>query len=315
MSIPTRSNKKKKQLGRTFRAQWQVQLMVLCGMAALILFCYVPIGWNIIAFQDFKIIQGITGSQWVGLKHFRAFLVDDTFWMAMRNTLGMTAVKFIPNTLAPIAFAVIMSELPYPKMKKATQTLTYLPHFLSYVVVATLVNIILGPRGMVNQVLAGLGASQISFIDNADTFWGLSTWLDIWKETGWNSILYLAAISGVGPELYEAAKVDGAGRFKRIWHVTLPAIRWTFMMLLILNMGNLLSGGPVGSNFSQSRLIGNAFNYSRSYIVDTYSLELGMNNMRYSFATAISIFQSIISVTLLLITNTITRKTTGESLF
>lgn len=315
MNISTANRPRKKRFLRTLASQWQIQVMVLCGMAALIVFCYIPIGWNVIAFQDFKIIQGIAGSPWVGLKHFRSFLADDTFWMALRNTLGMTAVKFIPNTLAPIAFAIIMSELPHRRTKKVVQTLTYLPHFLSYVVVATLVAIILGPRGMVNQVLASLGLRQVSFIDNADTFWSLSAWLDVWKETGWNSILYLAAISGVGPELYEAAKVDGAGRLRRIWHVTLPAIRWTFMMLLILNMGNLLSGGPVGSNFSQSRLIGNAFNYSRSYIVDTYSLELGMNNMRYSFATAISIFQSVISVILLLVANTITGKTTGESLF
>lgn len=309
------TRKRKRPLGARLIAQWQVQLMVLCGVAAMVLFCYIPIAWNIIAFQDFKILKGVWGSPWVGLKHFRAFMSDDTFWMAMRNTLGMTTVKFIPNTIAPIAFAVIMSELPWPRTKKAVQTLTYLPHFLSYVVVATLVSIILGSRGMINQALVSLGLTPVSYVDNADTFWRLGMWLDIWKETGWNSILYLAAISGVGPELYEAAKVDGAGRLSRIWHVTLPAIRWTFMMLLILNTGNLLSGGPVGSNFSQSRLIGNAFNYSKAYIVDTYSLELGMNNMRYSFATAISIFQSAISVTLLLIANGVTSKLTGESLF
>lgn len=315
MSILTAVKKKKKPLGRTLLAQWQVQLMVLCGMAALVLFCYIPIAWNVIAFQDFKILKGISGSPWVGFKHFRAFLNDDTFWMGMKNSLGMTLVKFIPNTIAPIAFAVIMSELPYRRTKKTVQTLTYLPHFLSYVVVATLVNIILGSRGLVNQVLQNIGLSPVSIVDNAGAFWSLGAWLDVWKETGWNSILYLAAISGVGPELYEAAKVDGAGRMKRIWHVTLPAIRWTFVMLFILNSGNLLSGGPVGSNFSQSRLIGNPFNHAMSYTVDMYSLDMGMNSMRYSFATAIGIFQSVISVILLLSANTLANKTTGESLF
>lgn len=300
---------------RQFINQWQLQVMAISGMAVLILFCYIPIIWNVIAFQDFKVLKGISGSSWVGFKHFKAFMQDSTFWMAMRNTLGMTAFKFIPNTIAPILFAVMMSELPSITVKKTVQTLTYLPHFLSYVVVATLVTIVLGPRGMVNQVLQTFGAPAVSFIDDADRFWGLSCFLDIWKETGWNSILYLAAISGISPELYEAATVDGAGRLRRIWHVTLPAIRWTFIMLFILNMGNLMSGGPVGSNFSQSRLIGNPFNYSKSYIVDTYSLELGMNNMRYSFATAIGLFQSVISVALLLLANTVIGRVSGESLF
>lgn len=315
MNKEVRLNQRKQSLFKIFLSQWRLQVMALCGVTALAIFCYVPILWNVIAFQDFNIIKGIQGSAWVGIKHFKAFFADGTFWMAFRNTLGMTGMKFIPNTIAPILFAVMMSELCYPRTKKVVQTLTYLPHFLSYVVVATLVNIILGSRGMVNQILATLGIPAVSFVDNADAFWALGTFLDLWKETGWNSILYLAAISGIGPELYEAAKVDGAGRIRRIWHVTLPAIRWTFIMILILNMGNLLSGGPVGSNFSQSRLIGNAFNYSKSYIIDTYSLEMGMNNMRYSFATAIGLFQSVISVTLLLVTNKISGNLTGDSLF
>jgi len=306
---------KRKITAQRLFAQWQLQAMVLAGVLFLALFSYVPILWNVIAFQDYKILQGITGSAWVGIKHFRAFFSDDTFWMAFGNTLGMSATKFVLNTLAPIAFAVILSELPYRKIKRTVQTLTYLPHFLSYVVVATLVTIILGPSGLVNSTLRQAGFSQIRFIDSADTFWQLGAWLDFWKETGWNSILYLAAISGVNPEQYESAMVDGAGRLRRVWHVTLPAIRWTFFLLLILHVGNLLAGGPVGSNFSQSRLIGNAFNYKRSYVLGMYSVDLGFNNMRYSFATAIGLFESAISVILLVSANTITRRLTGESLF
>ena len=235
--------------------------------------------------------------------------------MSLKNTLGMSATKFIVNTLGPILFAVILSELPSQRLKKTVQTFTYLPHFLSYVVVATLVNTILGNSGMLNHLLEALGLPTVHLLEQANSFWQLGTWLDFWKETGWNSILYLAAISGVNPELYEAATVDGAGRIRRIWHVTVPAIRWTFLMLLILNMGNLLSGGPVGSNFSQSRLIGNAFTYTKSYVLDLYSLDMGMSNMRYSFATAISLCNSIVSMILLLSANKITERLSGESLF
>ena len=235
--------------------------------------------------------------------------------MSLKNTLGMSATKFIVNTLGPILFAVILSELPSQRLKKTVQTFTYLPHFLSYVVVATLVNTILGNSGMLNHLLEALGLPTVHLLEQANFFWQLGTWLDFWKETGWNSILYLAAISGVNPELYEAATVDGAGRIRRIWHVTVPAIRWTFLMLLILNMGNLLSGGPVGSNFSQSRLIGNAFTYTKSYVLDLYSLDMGMSNMRYSFATAISLCNSIVSMILLLSANKITERLSGESLF
>ena len=307
--------KKKRPLLLRLAQQWQLQLLALLGLGFVILFCYIPICWNVIAFQDFKIVKGIGGSPWVGLKHFRAFLSDPTFWMSLKNTLGMSATKFSVNTLGPILFAVLLSEMPSQRLKKTVQTFTYLPHFLSYVVVATLVNTILGNSGMLNNLLGAMGLPAVHVLEKADSFWQLGTWLDFWKETGWNSILYLAAISGVNPELYEAATVDGAGRLRRIWHVTLPAIRWTFLMLLILNMGNLLAGGPVGSNFSQSRLIGNAFTYTKSYVLDLYSLEMGMNNMRYSFATAISLCNSAVSMILLLSANKITELLSGESLF
>lgn len=312
---PTQISRQKKTLFFRWCQQWQLQLLALLGLGFIILFCYIPICWNVIAFQDFKITKGVAGSPWVGLKHFREFLSDPTFWMSLKNTLGMSATKFIVNTLGPILFAVILSELPSQRLKKTVQTFTYLPHFLSYVVVATLVNTILGNSGMLNHLLEALGLPTVHLLEQANFFWQLGTWLDFWKETGWNSILYLAAISGVNPELYEAATVDGAGRIRRIWHVTVPAIRWTFLMLLILNMGNLLSGGPVGSNFSQSRLIGNAFTYTKSYVLDLYSLDMGMSNMRYSFATAISLCNSIVSMILLLSANKITERLSGESLF
>lgn len=315
MANPTQISRREKTLFFRWCQQWQLQLLALLGLGFIILFCYIPICWNVIAFQDFKITKGVAGSPWVGLKHFREFLSDPTFWMSLKNTLGMSATKFIVNTLGPILFAVILSELPSQRLKKTVQTFTYLPHFLSYVVVATLVNTILGNSGMLNHLLEALGLPTVHLLEQANSFWQLGTWLDFWKETGWNSILYLAAISGVNPELYEAATVDGAGRIRRIWHVTVPAIRWTFLMLLILNMGNLLSGGPVGSNFSQSRLIGNAFTYTKSYVLDLYSLDMGMSNMRYSFATAISLCNSIVSMILLLSANKITERLSGESLF
>ncbi|MDD3410509.1 MAG: ABC transporter permease subunit [Eubacteriales bacterium] len=295
--------------------QWELQAMAIPAMLFLLLFCYVPIFGNVIAFQDYKILKGIGGSEWVGFKHFQEFWQDETFWMALKNTLCMSGYKFLFTYFAPVLFAILLNELTYPRFKKLTQTASYLPHFLSYVIVASMAMILLGPSGVVNRELALHGMQRIGFLDDPKLFWSVSVGLDLWKETGWNAIIYLAAISGVNPELYEAATIDGATRVQRIVHITLPSISWTMLMLFILNFGSLLSGGPVGSNFDQSYMLGNGFNYETSYVLNHYVLDMGMSLMRFSFSTAINMFQSLVSLALLLTANTVVGKLTDSSLF
>lgn len=300
---------------KRFLRQWELQVMAIPAMLFLLLFCYVPILGNVIAFQDYKILKGISGSEWVGFKYFREFWADETFWMALKNTLCMSGYKFVFTFFAPIVFAILLNELPMPRLKKLTQTASYLPHFLSYVIVASMAMILLGPSGVVNRELALRGMERIGFLDDPKMFWSVAVCLDLWKETGWNAIIYLAAISGINPELYEAATIDGASRLQRIWNITLPSIAWTMLMLFILNFGNLLSGGPVGSNFDQSYMLGNGFNHETSYVLNHYVLDMGMSLMRFSFSTAINLFQSLVSVVLLVTANTIVGKLTDASLF
>lgn len=306
---------KRMSMLRRFANQWELQVMVLPGILFMLVFCYVPILGNALAFKNFDLAVGFFQSPWVGFKYFREFLTDDTFWMSLKNTLGMSGVKFMFTFTAPILFAIILNELPRPGLKKLSQTASYLPHFLSYVIVATLAIIILGPSGVVNKQLAANAMRRIGFLDDPNLFWGVAVGLDLWKETGWNAIIYLAAISGINPELYEAATIDGATRVQRILHITLPSIAWTVLMLFILNFGSLLSGGPVGSNFDQSYLLGNAFTRETSYVLNHYALDLGMTLMRFSFSTAVNLFQSVVSVILLVSANTVVGKLTDSRLF
>lgn len=300
---------------KRFCRQWELQIMAVPAMLFLLLFCYVPILGNVIAFQDYKILKGVSGSAWIGLKHFREFWADETFWMSLKNTLCMSGYKFAFTYFAPILFAILLNELPFARFKKLTQTASYLPHFLSYVIVASMALILLGPSGVVNRELALHSMERIGFLDNPKLFWSVAVCLDLWKETGWNAIIYLAAISGINPELYEAATIDGATRLQRILHITFPSISWTMLMLFILNFGSLLSGGPVGSNFDQSYMLGNGFNHETSYVLNHYVLDMGMSLMRFSFSTAINMFQSLISVVLLVTANTVVGKLTDASLF
>lgn len=314
--IEKASPQPRKQDGfRRFMRQWDLQAMILPGVVFMVLFCYVPIFGNIIAFQEFDIIKGMFGSPWVGMKQFRAFWTDDTFWMSLKNTLILSGIKFPFTFLAPIFFAIVLNEVAVSPLKRLTQTASYLPHFLSYVIVCTLAIIILGPSGIVNKQLTASGNKAIGFLDDPGIFRGMATGLDLWKETGWNAIIYLAGISSINPELYEAAMIDGATRMQRIRHITFPSILWTIMMLFILNFGSLLSGGPVGSNFDQSYLLGNPFNHDTSYVLNHYVLDLGMGLMRYSFSTAMNLFQSAVSMILLVSANFIVGKLTDNSLF
>jgi putative aldouronate transport system permease protein len=309
---------------RDLKNQFSLQIFALLGMAFFLVFAYIPMSGLIIAFKDYRSVTGFAGfftSPWTanhGMKHFIAFFSDPWFGRVIRNTLGISLLKLVFSFPAPIIFALALNELRYGKFKRVVQTLSYLPHFISWVVVYGLVFTFLNTQnGLVNRLLTDLGliTGPVNFLANPDAYWALAVITDVWKELGWWSIIFLAAMTGIDPELYDAAKIDGAGRVQCIWHITLPCIRGTISVLLILALGGLFSGGMGGSNFEQTFLMGNSVNYQKSMVIGYYSYQMGILNQRYSFATAIGMFQSVISVTLVLISNWVMKKLSGEGIF
>lgn len=274
----------------------------------LIVFKYLPLGGWLMAFQDYKPQNGIFDQEWVGLEHFKQLFQEPLFYQALENTLGMGLLGLIFGTLTSIVFALLLNEMRLLRYKRFTQTVSYLPHFVSWVIVANIVTTMLAQEGVINNLLMGLNIidNPIGFMSNPDMFWGIVTVADVWKETGWNAIIYLAAMAGVDTQLYEAAKVDGANRFRQMWHITLPSIRPVIIILLILSIGNLINIG-----FEKQMLLGNNIVADKALVIDLYALDYGIGMFRYSFGTAIGIFKSVISIILILICNSVAKKT-GE---
>nr|WP_245780745.1 ABC transporter permease subunit [Gracilibacillus orientalis] len=266
----------------------------------LIIFKYIPVAGWVMAFQDYKPQSGIFDQEWAGLKHFKDLFNEPMFYRALENTLGMGILGLVFGTLSAIVFALLLNEVRFLTLKKWTQTISYLPHFVSWVIVANIVITMLSPEGIINNLLVDTGIldKPLNFMAQPDMFWGVVTAADVWKETGWNAIIYLAAMAGVDPQLYEAAKVDGASRWRQMWHITLPSIRPVIIVLLILNIGNLINIG-----FEKQMLLGNNIVAEKALVIDLYALDYGIGMFRYSFGTAIGIFKSVISVILILICN------------
>ncbi|WP_438446103.1 ABC transporter permease [Gorillibacterium sp. sgz5001074] len=297
---------------RNMLRQKYLYLMSVPFVIWLIVFSYVPLwGW-LMAFQTYKPGRGILDQRWVGLNNFRELFTDDRFYLVLRNTLGMSVMGLVAGFTIPILFALLLNEIRGSFFKRSIQTISYLPHFVSWVVVAGLVTKMLSmDGGALNQLLMALHLidEPVQFLAKGTWFWGIVTASDVWKETGWNSIIYLAAMAGIDPEMYEAATVDGAGRFKRMWHITLPGIRPTFMVLLILSIGNLISIG-----FEKQFLLGNKLVIDYSEVLDLYALNYGINLSRYSYGTAIGIFNSVVSIILVLTANGIYKRVTKETI-
>lgn len=300
------------QFWRTFKNQKYLYMMSIPFVIWVFVFSYLPLwGWTM-AFQKYKPAKSFFEQEWVGFEHFKALFADETFYLALRNTLAMSGLGLVAGLIFPITFAVLLNEVRAGLFKRFAQTVSYLPHFVSWVVAAGIVTKMLsGENGLINDILLGVGLIDvpIQFMAQGHLFWGIVTLSDVWKETGWNAIIYLAAIAGIGPELYEAARVDGASRLRQIWHITLPGIRSTIIVLMILSIGNLLNIG-----FEKQFLLGNNLVTDYSQVLDLYSLKYGLGMARYSFGTAINIFNSVISVILLFTINGIFKRTTKESL-
>lgn len=274
----------------------------------VLVFKYIPlVGW-LMAFQDYKPKQGLFGSKWVGFKHFITLFHEEQFYQSLQNTLAMSILAIVFGTIFSVGFALLLNELRSLKLKRVVQTVSYLPHFVSWVVVANIVGQMLSLTGIVNEVLMALNIihEPINFLSQPNLFWGIVTGSDLWKETGWNAIIYLAAITGIDLQLYEAAKVDGANRWQQIKSITLPSIRGTIIILLIISIGNLINIG-----FEKQYLLGNNTVAAKALVLDKYALDYGIGMVRYSFGTAIGMFKSVVGIVLIFLANTLAKKS-GE---
>lgn len=311
---PKRTPKRKPKQGfwDTFRQQKMLYGMSLPFIAMVFVFNYLPVwGW-LMAFQNYRPGKGILEQKWVGFDHFVTLFSDDKFYLVLRNTLAMSFMGILVGFTFPILFAVLLNELRGSVFKRTVQTISYLPHFVSWVVVAGIVTKMLSTDGgAVNQLLMWLGVidKPIQFMANGSWFWYIVTGADLWKEMGWNAIIYLAAITGIDQEQYEAARVDGAGRLRQIWNITLPGIAPTIAILLIMSIGHLISIG-----FEKQFLLGNPLVIDYSEVLDLYALNYGLSMGRFSFGTAIGMFNSIVSIILLFVTNGIFKKFTKQSI-
>ena len=277
-----------------------------------IVFYYVPLAGWVMAFLNYKPKDGLFGSKFVGLEKFKFLFSDDVFLRDIRNTLAMGVLNLVTTFLMAIIFAILLNEVRNMFGKKLVQTISYLPHFLSWIVVTGILHDALSSTGIVNELLANLGIldSPINFFANPGYFWPIVAFANVWKETGWNAIVYLAAITSIDPSLYEAATLDGAGRWGKIWHVTLPGIKSTIMILLIMNIGNVLNAG-----FEVQYLLGNGLVKSVSETIDIYTLTWGISQNDYSLGTAAGIFKSVVAIILILGANWIAKRAGEDRLF
>ncbi|HJC25278.1 MAG TPA: ABC transporter permease subunit [Candidatus Eisenbergiella merdavium] len=285
-------------------------LMALPGVIWFILFKYVPLFSSVIAFMDYDIYKGIGGSRFVGLKHFIHMFQFPEFGQIFRNTIIMGAYDVLIVFPVPILLAVLMNEVRGARYKKTVQTAVYVPHFLSWVIVGGIFTTLLSPNtGIVNNIRQMFGLDPIYYMASEKHIRGIMVIASIWKEMGWSSIVYLAAMAGIDPALYEAAEIDGANRFNRILHITLPMILPIIMTMLLLKIGNFLDIG-----FERTNSFMNSMNQSRIDVFDTFVYRYGLQNLQYSYATAVGMFKSIVGIILLFLANAVSRKTTEQSI-
>lgn len=290
---------------------WQVYIMLFLPLAYLILFKYVPMAGAVIAFKDYSIRDGLAASPWVGLKYFKQFVSSPNFSLLIKNTFGISLYSIIAGFPFPIMLAVMINEIGRQRIKKAVQTITYAPYFISTVVMVSIITQILSPHsGIINTFLGFFGINPINFMGEAGMFKSIYVWSGVWQSMGYNAIIYIAALSGISPELYEAAKIDGASRIKKIIHIDLPGIAPTIIILLILQCGQIMNVG-----YEKVFLMQNDLNLSSSEIISTFVYKMGLVNGQFSFSTAVELFNSLINLTLLMIVNKVAQKMSDTSLW
>ena len=299
----------KKWFGRLHKNR-QLYVLILPAIISVFIFHYIPIYGVQVAFKDFRASMEIWGSPWVGLKHFARFFEMPFFGMMIRNTLSISLYSLATFPCAVIV-ALLLNELRNERFKKVVQMVSYAPHFVSTVVVCSMVLIFFDKnRGLANNVLALLGRERISFIETPKYFSSLYVWSGVWSSVGWNTIIYLAALSSISPEMIEAARIDGASQWKILWHINVPSILPTIVTLLILNTGSSLSGG-----FEKIYLLQNPLNLDASRVISTYVYEVGMGSGQFSYSTAIGLFNNVVNVVCIVLVNQISRTVTHISMW
>lgn len=286
-------------------------LLALPGIIYFIIFKYVPMYGITIAFKDFSPFIGFAESSWVGMKHFIRLFTGSDFLMLLRNTLGISFLNLLFFFPLPIILSLLLNELRNEAYKRTIQSLVYLPHFLSWVIIASLSFMLLGKsEGIINHIIRSLGFESFDFLTNPDIFWFLLVGQSVWKEAGWGTIIFLAAMAGVNTELYEAAKIDGANRFRQIWHVTLPAIRNVIIILLILRLGDIMEVG-----FEQVFLMYNGAVSEVAEVFDTYVYRVGIQQGQFSYSTAVGLFKSFVGLILVVVANKMSKKFGEEGIY
>jgi len=294
------------------KKQLQAQSMLWPGVIILFVFMYLPMYGVVIAFKDYNIISGFWQAPWIGFKYFKEFLSYDRFYRVLRNSLAINVLQLIFAFPAPIIFALLLNEIRHMAFRRLAQTVSYLPHFVSWVIFGGLIYVLLSPRGIVNDMLVGLGILKgpVLFMGRPGYFWFIAVSSGIAKNFGWGSIIYLAAIAGVDQELYDAAVVDGARRFQRMWHITLPAIQGTITIMLIFAVSRIMNTG-----FDHIWMLHNPLNLEMSETIEVYVYKVGLENFRFSYATAVGFMKSVVSLVLLWVANFISRRISEHGLY
>ncbi len=311
-----KANKKNEQpgfmvrIGKELRMNKYIYLMLLPVIVYLIILNYIPMYGVIIAFKDFKPRLGIMGSPWVGMKYFKEFISSIFFGRTLRNTVILSGLNLVFGFSAPIIFAVLLNEVRNIHFKKTIQTITYLPHFITTVIIASLILVFTNSDGFITQIVNGITGHTGSLIGDKNYFRGIYVISEVWQGFGWGSIVYLAAISGINPELYEAARIDGANKFRQIWNVTLPGIMPTIVIMFIMAVGGLMSIG-----WEKAFLLQSPVTYETSDIISTFVYRKGFEEMNYSYSTAVGLFNSVINLILLAGANKISQKMNDTSLW
>lgn len=299
-----RNSNAKQLLRRIVRNRW-AYVMMLPVVVYFAMFKYIPIYYMRLSFYDYKILKGFSGSRYVGLQWFQRFFSSPSFWPITKNTILFSIGAIFWQTLAPIVFALFINEVGNKRAKKVYQTISFMPYFISTVIVVTIINSFISPSlGILNAWRRSLGLESVYYLGQPEYFFLINYVSGVWSCMGWNSVIYLSALSGIDTEIYEAALVDGATRIKRIFHITIPSILPTIAILLTMSVGALIAGG----NLEKVLLLQNDLNYSASEMLNTYTYKLGLVNGKYSYATAIGFAMSVVSLALVLLANALSKR-------
>lgn len=295
---------------KSLKKDWQLYTFLILPIIYLIVFQYLPMIGNVIAFRRFVPGGSMLGEEFVGLRYFKMFWNDRTFWRVFKNTVAIGGYTLLFNFPLPIIFALLLNELQNIKFKRFIQTASYLPHFISLVIVAGMIMEMLSANGLVNQIIEFFGGTRIVFLQESSWFRFIYVASESWQKTGWGAILYLAALTNIDPNLYEAAAIDGAGRLRQTWHVTLPGIMPTIVTLLILNIGSFMNVG-----FEKVFLLYNPLTYETGDVISTYLYRIGLGSANFSYATAIGLTQAVIGFVMVMGANLLSKKLTSRSLW